>query len=309
MRGARVMHGTRLCDGPRRGHVLDPGDDRVARRSGSGRCHGRRPPGGRTYESRSGGGGLVDDRTALDARKALRGRRAWVFSSSPAYAGLRLTLAAAGPPALRRGTGAARRGDGDQRRRPDHRAQPDRRTAGRRAPSASRCRSRTVATGALVGPARPVWPRGPGSRRAAGAGDRARGAQRAGATRPAAGRPLHRRPATTRRRADVARAPGFNDINTTIHPSGEGTHAGSTDKDREGRRGRGAGGDDVLGLAPATSGAADPSVHLRGQRGAHDDRGPAGDRAASTTGRGAPCATGAALPPLGAATRRSAGRC
>jgi hypothetical protein len=35
--------------------------------------------------------GLVDDRTALDARKALRGRRAWVFSSSPAHAGLRLT--------------------------------------------------------------------------------------------------------------------------------------------------------------------------------------------------------------------------
>jgi hypothetical protein len=34
---------------------------------------------------------LVDDRTALDARKALRGRRAWVFSSSPAHAGLRLT--------------------------------------------------------------------------------------------------------------------------------------------------------------------------------------------------------------------------
>ena len=35
--------------------------------------------------------GLVDDRTALDARKALRGRRAWVFSSSPTQAGLRLT--------------------------------------------------------------------------------------------------------------------------------------------------------------------------------------------------------------------------
>ena len=35
--------------------------------------------------------GLVDDRTALDARKALRGRRAWVFSSSPSHAGLRLT--------------------------------------------------------------------------------------------------------------------------------------------------------------------------------------------------------------------------
>jgi hypothetical protein len=35
--------------------------------------------------------GLVDDRTALDARKALRGRRAWVFSSSPAHGGLRLT--------------------------------------------------------------------------------------------------------------------------------------------------------------------------------------------------------------------------
>ncbi len=35
--------------------------------------------------------GLVDDRTALDARKALRGRRAWVYSSSPAQAGLRLT--------------------------------------------------------------------------------------------------------------------------------------------------------------------------------------------------------------------------
>jgi hypothetical protein len=35
--------------------------------------------------------GLVDDRTALDARKALRGRRAWVFSSSPVHAGLRLT--------------------------------------------------------------------------------------------------------------------------------------------------------------------------------------------------------------------------
>jgi hypothetical protein len=35
--------------------------------------------------------GLVDDRTALDARKALRGRRAWVFSSSPTHAGLRLT--------------------------------------------------------------------------------------------------------------------------------------------------------------------------------------------------------------------------
>lgn len=35
--------------------------------------------------------GLVDNRTALDARKALRGRRAWVFSSSPAHAGLRLT--------------------------------------------------------------------------------------------------------------------------------------------------------------------------------------------------------------------------
>lgn len=34
---------------------------------------------------------LVDDRTALDARKALRGRRAWVFSSSPSRAGLRLT--------------------------------------------------------------------------------------------------------------------------------------------------------------------------------------------------------------------------
>lgn len=34
---------------------------------------------------------LVDDRTALDARKALRGRRAWVFSSAPAHAGLRLT--------------------------------------------------------------------------------------------------------------------------------------------------------------------------------------------------------------------------
>ena len=34
---------------------------------------------------------LVDDRTALDARKALRGRRAWVFSSSPAHTGLRLT--------------------------------------------------------------------------------------------------------------------------------------------------------------------------------------------------------------------------
>jgi len=36
-------------------------------------------------------GALADDRTALDARKALRGRRAWVFSSSPAHAGLRLT--------------------------------------------------------------------------------------------------------------------------------------------------------------------------------------------------------------------------
>ncbi len=35
--------------------------------------------------------GLVDDRTALDARRALRGRRAWVFSSSPTQAGLRLT--------------------------------------------------------------------------------------------------------------------------------------------------------------------------------------------------------------------------
>jgi hypothetical protein len=35
--------------------------------------------------------GLVDDRTALDARKALRGRRAWVFSSSSSHAGLRLT--------------------------------------------------------------------------------------------------------------------------------------------------------------------------------------------------------------------------
>jgi hypothetical protein len=35
--------------------------------------------------------GLADDRTALDARTALRGRRAWVFSSSPAHAGLRLT--------------------------------------------------------------------------------------------------------------------------------------------------------------------------------------------------------------------------
>jgi hypothetical protein len=35
--------------------------------------------------------GLVDDRTALDARKALRGRRAWVFSSAPTPAGLRLT--------------------------------------------------------------------------------------------------------------------------------------------------------------------------------------------------------------------------
>jgi hypothetical protein len=35
--------------------------------------------------------GLVDDRTALDARKALRGRRAWVFSSSPSHVGLRLT--------------------------------------------------------------------------------------------------------------------------------------------------------------------------------------------------------------------------
>jgi hypothetical protein len=35
--------------------------------------------------------GLVDDRTALDARKALRGRRAWVFSSSATHAGLRLT--------------------------------------------------------------------------------------------------------------------------------------------------------------------------------------------------------------------------
>jgi hypothetical protein len=35
--------------------------------------------------------GLVDDRTALDARKALRGRRAWVFSSSPTHTGLRLT--------------------------------------------------------------------------------------------------------------------------------------------------------------------------------------------------------------------------
>ncbi len=35
--------------------------------------------------------GLVDDRTALDARKALRGRRAWVFSSSPSRVGLRLT--------------------------------------------------------------------------------------------------------------------------------------------------------------------------------------------------------------------------
>ncbi len=34
---------------------------------------------------------LVDDRTALDARNALRGRRAWVFSSSPARTGLRLT--------------------------------------------------------------------------------------------------------------------------------------------------------------------------------------------------------------------------
>ena len=35
--------------------------------------------------------GLVDDRTALDARRALRGRRAWVFSSAPTHAGLRLT--------------------------------------------------------------------------------------------------------------------------------------------------------------------------------------------------------------------------
>lgn len=35
--------------------------------------------------------GLVDDRTALDARKALRGRRAWVFSSPPSQVGLRLT--------------------------------------------------------------------------------------------------------------------------------------------------------------------------------------------------------------------------
>jgi hypothetical protein len=34
---------------------------------------------------------LTDDRTALDARKALRGRRAWVFSSPSAHAGLRLT--------------------------------------------------------------------------------------------------------------------------------------------------------------------------------------------------------------------------
>lgn len=35
--------------------------------------------------------GLVDDGTALDARRALRGRRAWVFSSPATHAGLRLT--------------------------------------------------------------------------------------------------------------------------------------------------------------------------------------------------------------------------
>jgi hypothetical protein len=36
-------------------------------------------------------GDLADDRTALDARRALRGRRAWVYSSSTTHAGLRLT--------------------------------------------------------------------------------------------------------------------------------------------------------------------------------------------------------------------------
>jgi hypothetical protein len=34
---------------------------------------------------------LADDHTACDARTALRGRRAWVFSSTSAHAGLRLT--------------------------------------------------------------------------------------------------------------------------------------------------------------------------------------------------------------------------
>ncbi len=36
-------------------------------------------------------GALADDHTACDARTALRGRRAWVFSSSTPHAGLRLT--------------------------------------------------------------------------------------------------------------------------------------------------------------------------------------------------------------------------
>jgi hypothetical protein len=34
---------------------------------------------------------LVDDHTAFDARQALRGRRAWVFSAPSVHAGLRLT--------------------------------------------------------------------------------------------------------------------------------------------------------------------------------------------------------------------------
>ncbi len=45
----------------------------------------------RLSRAAAAGKGLVDDRTALDARKALRGRCAWVFSSSPTHAGLRLT--------------------------------------------------------------------------------------------------------------------------------------------------------------------------------------------------------------------------
>jgi hypothetical protein len=34
---------------------------------------------------------LIDDHTAFDARKALRGRRAWVFSAPSAHTGLRLS--------------------------------------------------------------------------------------------------------------------------------------------------------------------------------------------------------------------------
>jgi hypothetical protein len=45
----------------------------------------------RTVDERISEAGLADDRTACDARTALRGRRAWVFSSASAHAGLRLT--------------------------------------------------------------------------------------------------------------------------------------------------------------------------------------------------------------------------